>query len=581
MPRVTPFQSFLILLGLAWLLLSLQLLLQNWAATANAFADPDDAMRLVQVRAFMAGQGWFDLNESRLAPPLGYPSHWSRLIDAPLAGLLLIFGQFTDADFAVRLVRTVWPLMWLLPAIGGIAAVSWRIGGREAALVALLMAVLGLPALQQFKPGRIDHHNVQIALTMLVVAATVWSGRVAWAGTAAGLISALALTIGFECLPFIALCGAALALRFVADADSADALRRYGLSLAAGILAGFLVAHAPRHWTRTACDVLDINMALPLVVTGVILAAAGFARGSLPARLGLVGAAGVAALGLFVMLEPRCLGGPFAFVDPVARLTWLSHVSEMTPVWKLLDHRLPIAAAMLTFPALGLVASLTLLRRAREDQRAFAIALTVTLLVAAFLLTLGAIRMCHYAMAFAMPVVAAAVVRVTAWLRLDSLALRVFAAFLFTPAVVVVGAVLAAEAAGFPASNVSFESQKACFKGEGYAPLARLPKGVVATDVDHGPFVLVFTPHAVLSAPYHRRSDPIVATHDLLDGPVEAAPRVVERYGITYVALCARQTRAAPGSLRERLRDGDPPAWLERVPATAGEAFPIYRVRAF
>jgi hypothetical protein len=49
----------------------------------------DDAMRLVEVRDLIAGQGWFDLVEHRLDPP-GIAMHWSRLIDAPLAGLILV-----------------------------------------------------------------------------------------------------------------------------------------------------------------------------------------------------------------------------------------------------------------------------------------------------------------------------------------------------------------------------------------------------------------------------------------------------------------------------------------------------------
>ena len=44
-------------------------------------------------------------------------------------------------------------------------------------MVALLLALAGVPAYQQFTPGRIDHHNVQIALALLVTAATVWSDR--------------------------------------------------------------------------------------------------------------------------------------------------------------------------------------------------------------------------------------------------------------------------------------------------------------------------------------------------------------------------------------------------------------------
>jgi hypothetical protein len=68
-------------------------------------------------------------------------------------------------------------------------------------LIAVLFAMIGLPAFQQFMPGRVDHHNVQIALTVLMLAATVWSDRRLWSAAAAGLLSALALAIGFELPP--------------------------------------------------------------------------------------------------------------------------------------------------------------------------------------------------------------------------------------------------------------------------------------------------------------------------------------------------------------------------------------------
>ncbi len=61
-------------------------------------------------------------------------------------------------------MRAWWPLLWLLPTMAGTTAIAWRLAGREAAMVALLLALAGVPAYQQFTPGRIDHHNVQIAL---------------------------------------------------------------------------------------------------------------------------------------------------------------------------------------------------------------------------------------------------------------------------------------------------------------------------------------------------------------------------------------------------------------------------------
>ena len=84
--------NFALLLGLAWLLVVFQLLAQNWAETAQTLLDTDDAMRLAQLRDWLAGRGWYDLTQPRVQPPLGYELHWSRLIDAGLAGTLWIFG---------------------------------------------------------------------------------------------------------------------------------------------------------------------------------------------------------------------------------------------------------------------------------------------------------------------------------------------------------------------------------------------------------------------------------------------------------------------------------------------------------
>src|SRR5689334_24732430 len=161
-------------------------------------------MRLAQLRDWVAGQGWYDLHQGRVAG--GYESHWSRLVDAGLATTLWVFGWFAEPALTERLMRVTWPMLWLLPTMAGTAAIAWRIAGREAALIALLLAVIGLPAFHQFRPGRIDHHNVQIALSMLAVAATVWSNRVRWTAFAAGAVTGLAMAVGLECLPYLLVC---------------------------------------------------------------------------------------------------------------------------------------------------------------------------------------------------------------------------------------------------------------------------------------------------------------------------------------------------------------------------------------
>ena len=262
---------------LEWLVVALALLLQYWGQTAESLLDADDAMRLVQLRTWLAGQGWFDLHNARIEPPGGYETHWSRLIDAGLAGLLTIL-RHVDPQSAERLMRAWWPLLWLLPTIAGMTAIAWRIAGREAAMVALLLAVAGMPAYQQFTPGRIDHHNVQIALALLVTAATVWSDRKRWTAAAAGALTGLALAIGFESVPYLAICGGMLAQRYVSDPDAGLALRNYGLALAADTALALLISVGPDRWALNRCDAIAFNNATAAISAGLVLALAAWLK---------------------------------------------------------------------------------------------------------------------------------------------------------------------------------------------------------------------------------------------------------------------------------------------------------------
>ena len=579
--------NFAVLVGLAWLVIAVDLVAKHWAGSALTLSDTDDAMRLVEVRDFLHGQGWFDMHQPRLAPPVGYDSHWSRLIDAGLAGLFLLFHHVVDGALAERLMRVVWPLLWLLPAILGVAATAWRLAGRDAAVVTLLLCVVGLPAFQQFLPGRIDHHNAQIALSVAIVAATVWSDRVRGAALAAGALSGLALAIGLENLGFVALAGAAFAMRYIADRAAAAALAHYGLALAGSTAAAFFAVVGPDHWGRTECDAIAINWMVPVVAAGLLMA---FIAAALPSErravrgvtVGLCAA--VAALA-FVLIEPRCLGGPYAMMDPALRPIWFSHINEMQPLVAIIRNSPDVAAALATFPAAALLAALWL---AREPalRRDFAFLVVAAELLVACALMIAAAKMSMYAIWLGMPPVAALALRVFARLRIENLAARAFAAMLLTPAVLSAGAIAAVQAAGNPAAKEGDSRVLAgCFKTASYAQLARLPQGVVATDIDYGSFVLAHTPHAVIAAPYHRLAAGIIATHRIFTLPPAEARGVLRAFGATYVVTCGRHV--PPGmsaaertaSLWGRLEAGALPEWLEVVPAAEGEVFRVYRIK--
>jgi hypothetical protein len=576
-----------LVLGFAWLVIVAQLLADHWTETAQTLSDMDDAMRLVQVREFLAGRGWFDLHEMRLGPPDGYDTHWSRLIDAGIAGLFLVFDLFTDRAFAERLVRTIWPMLWLIPAMAGAAAIAWRIAGRTAAPVALLLTAVGLPAYQHFIPGRIDHHNVQIALSVLLVAATVWSDRVGWAAAAAGVLTGVAMAIGFEGVPYVVLAGAALAFRFVSDPDGARPLAHYGLWAAASVAVAFGVSVSPAHWDGTACDAIAINSAAAVIVAtlGLAVSATALAGTSWRIRAACVVASGVAATAVFLAIEPQCLSGPFAMMDPMVRTIWFNHVSEMRSLWLVTKTSPPMGAAVAAFPA---VAALCMLALARDPamRRDFGFAVAAVALVIACAVMLAMVRAYSYAIWLAIPLVAVAALRLFASLRLGTLVGRVLMALMLTPTVTSAVALAAVQAmTDRPVEAENSRVAAGCLLTENYAPLARLPRGLVATDVDYGPFVLALTPHSVMSAPYHRLVAPIIEADQIFALPPAAARAVVARVKPAYLVTCGRHTLGEIGaveraaSLWGRLADGDIPDWLEPVPETRDQPLVVYRVR--
>jgi hypothetical protein len=577
--------NFALLLIGAWLLIVLQLVAQYWGATAHAFADSDDAMRLAQLRDWLAGQGWYDLRQHRIAG--GYETHWSRLIDAGLAGTLWLFSWFAAPAMAERLMFTVWPLLWLLPAMAATAAVAWRIAGREAAMVALLMAVIGLPALHQFRPGRIDHHNVQMALCFAALAATVWSDRMRWAAAVAGAVSGLALGIGLESLPYLMLCGAAFALRSVFDPKGADAAGRYGLALAASSLATFAATVAPHHWTRAACDAFAINwLALVVVGGGGLVLTARYVSGRAPLRLGCALAVGALACGLALWFEPRCAGGPYRVIDPAAWPIWLAHVNENRSLVEMLADSPLTTIAIMAFPALACVAAAVLASNtgARRD---FGFLVAAAAFLIAALMTVEAIRSATYATWLGMPLVAAFALQLFAALRLQRLVPRVAVGVMLTPAALSLGAVTIANAAGIGRTDDFHQTTSdACFEKQSYAPLARLPAGVIAADINYGPFLLALTPHSVLAAPYHRIAPAIVEAHRALAAVPDDARGRLARLRADYVVVCGDRAPAGlsrserDASLWGRLRAGAVPDWLEAVPVVPAQPISVYRVRS-
>jgi hypothetical protein len=578
-----PWLTFAVFLVPAWLLLSGQMLAEYWAVTGTTLPDSDDAMRLVEVREFLGGLGWFDLHEPRLGLQ-GYDTHWSRLIDVGLAGLFLLFRMVADTATAERLMIAIWPLLWLLPTIGGAAAIAWRLAGREAAIIVLLLAIFAGPGIQQFRPGRIDHHNVQIALSVLVVAATVWTDRWRFAPWTAGALTGLVLAVGLEGLPLLAVCGGMIACGFIVTGER-RALRDYGIALAVAGIAALLVTTPPALWSHPVCDKLAINSAAALAIVGlglVLLPAFVTAPGIRPRAI-MVAAVGAVAVAVFAAIEPQCVGGHYAMIDPAIRAVWLDHVSETKTIVELIEAAPATGLATLAFPVAAVIGAIVLLRSPAE-RREFGALTAGAALAMAFAYMAAAMRGYSYAIWLGMPFIAAAALHLFRRMRVTNLAVRFAALIVVTPTAMTLGVLtLASAAAHLQLAQLNSSDQEICTTRANYAGLAALPAGRIAVnEIEWGPYLLAWTPHAVLAAPYHRLSPAILASHRIFASPPDQARQAARDAGVDYIVICGSHgTTSVSGperaaSLSGRLEAGATPDWL--MPVAGVQPFAVYRV---
>ncbi|MEQ8410260.1 MAG: hypothetical protein RIC51_06150 [Erythrobacter sp.] len=583
--------DLVIRVALAWLVVAGLLVAVNWQAIgARHFPDPDDAMRLVQVRDVLAGQGWFDLTQYRVdAPGGGIAMHWSRLVDIPLLVVIALLSPLVGAGAAEGAALVVVPLVTLFAAMLLAARVAHRLLGEEETLLTALLFALSVPLVFQLSPLRIDHHGWQVVCALSAVNALMArSERLGAFGLGAALATWLAISI--EGLPLAAAIFALLALRWLRDRSQrvwlVGAIQSLALTSAALFLVtrgiGDLAIHCdalgPLHvamfgWGAAVLTLLARKQPAPiaLVLAGFALAAGG-------------------ALALLLMVAPQCAsGGGFADIDPLAARHWLDHVKEGRPVW---HQSLVDAMPFVVAPLIALVATVRLAARSVDAMRRFwsdyALILGAALLVALFVARAGAV-----ACALAAPPLAW---QVNQWLgaarRMESPLRRMAAmgaialALVPTFPLTLLGPVMPAQAArGGQGALAGSLRQSSCDIAAARPALAALPKGEIYAPLDIAPALLLESRHSVVATPHHRGDAAIRAVIETALAEETQARRLLAARGSDYVALCPglveprHYAHIAKDGFMAQLLAGNAPDWLEPVKLPGGTSLLLWRVR--
>jgi hypothetical protein len=294
----------------------------------------------------------------------------------------------------------------------------------------------------------------------------------------------------------------------------------------------------------------------------------------------------VAAAAACLALDPACVHGPFAHVDPRIFGAWMRDVQETRSIPQLLQADFATGLTLLVAAISSLAAWLALACWSGERTRPV-YGLTGLMLVIAAVSTWGMLRASSYLMWAAIPAGATLAARLASKLSRNGPAPAVRAVLfglVLTPTLPAAAVVAAMKFHPGPAALAkSGVTADGCFNASAYQALAALPPGLTVGETDLGAFVLVYTPSQVLAAPYHRADTGILAANAILAAPLDRARALMAAAGATYVLTCrahaARDDKTfGPQSLRAVLDGGRKPAWLSRV-SSAGSAIQIFRVK--
>lgn len=301
-----------------------------------ATGDNDDIMRYLQVKAWLEGQGWFDARMYRMLAPEGLDLHWSRYVDLGIATLIWPLALFMPLESAMSYAIVFWPLLLLVGLTILTARVAREAFGTAVAIHAVLGLMLWAPTgSAYFAPTRIDHHNVQILLTSIVIFTLILPRVPVRAGIIGGVLAALSFAVGMEMLYTIAAAAILLALRAIWIGGAAQKqFTAFALSL--GIAAPLFYAgqNAYSVWAMPRCDVLS----LPYLSLTTVGAAAALAlvvaapRIASPwGRLGVVAAVSAAGIALAFPMLMTCLEGPYGALPEDAQKVIYGAITEARP----------------------------------------------------------------------------------------------------------------------------------------------------------------------------------------------------------------------------------------------------------
>jgi hypothetical protein len=307
-------------------------------------ADSDCYLHLLRVENLHKGGYWYDPVITRINPPYGQTSHWTRPFDVLLLAGTLPLTLFTDFKSAL-----FWWGVMISPVllIATLIALQWSVrpvlsSSKDGPFFACFIFVFQIATLNCYQPGRPDHHSLlaflfvlSIGLTFRIILQPI-SIRLCYL---AGAISGLAMWVSVESLLSTSIIMGMLGLFWILE--NGDFLRK-SLRYSVGLFISLgLALVLERAWMNLFVEEYDRLSIVHFSVFGfiAILWACLYVLDrhtqlfcKLTNRLlSILVFAAVLALLIFVSF-PKFYKGPLVDVDPRLIPIMLNKITELQPL---------------------------------------------------------------------------------------------------------------------------------------------------------------------------------------------------------------------------------------------------------
>lgn len=560
--------------------------------TTGKFLDSDDYMRMVRVTGILDGNGVPSHFEPRLGPK-GAEMGWSRLVDWPLVAMQGVLELFMPRLNAAMWTATIMPALMLLVLLLVSCFYMRPVLGSPVTFFMLLAVFAQWAILRQFVPGRVDHHMWQIVLCILGYAGIVRlyiSPETIRTAIFTGMAFGFGLAVGADIVPWLAAAGALLAWFWLLSGRQYERpILFFGLGVGITTLGLYLLLTPFDRLTYVACDALSpfwVSMALAVTAFGgIIFFLPEKLKNSRAKRLITGGITAALVSTVLFRLFGDCILDPYMIEDPIVRDMWLYNVGEAKSIIRLWEQDTGIAKLFITPCILGLFAVLAACYKDKQNRSLWSGLCIVLGLGAA--LSFYQVRTMDFTQAIAILPLAWLFVN-TAKSVANAAATLSYKKRLTISSVFFVTALIAFIFASMHRQEINLEKSEQneyCRKSYVAEILNKQPAPqMIAAHIDFGGYILLFTDHKVLSAPYHRNEEGLRAGYDIFiaDTPADAM-KSIAKYNVDILVYCEdpdnlwKLTTDRDDVFIDQLLAGNIPNWLSPL-GVPEEGYKIYKV---